>query len=164
MFVTGFFADLIEIRNKYFSRLGSLGYDILCLYKAVLSKSSNGENFYLKIDNKKISYENGYMTGIFNSKYFGNNLNTSPLSFVNDGFGEVVVWKNIGKIPLIKNLFKIKFMGGGYLLSENTSCYKFKELEFLSNKKEENIIIDGEIVSILPKKIVIIPSAIKVFF
>ena len=81
-----------------------------------------------------------------------------------DGFGELVLIKNTGVISLLKYMLNLKLTKTKNILNDNISYSQFKEIEFSSDKEEENILIDGEIFSESLKKISIIPSAIKVIY
>ena len=158
----GVFVDSVFYRNKYLNKLGELGYDLSFLYGVFMRKHEK-INCTLKIDDKIVPYEN-YVILIQNSKYIGNKAQTSPFSLTDDGFGELVLIKNTGVISLLKYMLNLKLTKTKNILNDNISYSQFKEIEFSSDKEEENILIDGEIFSESLKKISIIPSAIKVIY
>jgi diacylglycerol kinase (ATP) len=162
MFLSGFFAEIINVRQKYFSKIGSLGYNLSILYQFYHFRKEKNILKY-KIDGEELSFPNVSISYILNSKYIGNKINVSPFSFVSDGLGEFIICKDVDKFSLLELI--LRNISGDFkpIFSDKVKYFQFKELEFLSDKGEENIILDGELISVIPKKISIISNAIKVF-
>ncbi len=152
----GFVAEVGLYRNQFFKRLGNLGYVL-----AVLIKTWNlrARQYHLKVDDEEATQELATFLSFNNSRYTAGNMLMAPAANINDGFLDVTHIKKMNRFSLIKTFPKI--FSGTHVNTSFATTYKAKKIYFNLDEKIP-VLIDGEIVSIKPTKIEILPNNITV--
>lgn len=111
------------IRNTVFSK--NLAYPLSILKTVFLAHS---DYYQIKVDDKDYSGKY-YVIACMNGQYYGNGIMASPISKIDDGYIDLVLFKDC---PKIKGLFKlVKYLKGKH--------YGDKQFDIISGK---NITID----------------------
>lgn len=153
----GFTADVTALANRRFKRLGELGYvfGVLgCL--AVLRRRA----FPLRV-NDAAEFEEG--TCLFltfnNSKFTGGKMMIAPKAQSDDGLVEYVRWGPIGRLALLRN-FPTLF-DGTHLNHPLASRQSATRIEFRLDGPVD-IMIDGEVLTVQPQMLEVLPGALDV--
>ncbi|BAO56143.1 diacylglycerol/lipid kinase family protein [Nonlabens marinus] len=149
----GLNAELIKNYSETNIR-GHFGYAMNVL--PTLFKSDMPMNFTVRA-NEQVKEFNAVMVAFANSKKFGTGVTINPDGVVDDGFFEILIFKNLDTINVLKTI-----MGKIDLDSEFVEVIKTKEAQ-VSSERGVSLQIDGEFcdyvqkvsISILPKNICI---------
>lgn len=152
----GFVAEVGSYRNHYFKRLGNLGYVL-----AVLIKTWNlrARQYHLKVDDEEATQELATFLSFNNSRYTAGNMLMAPSANISDGFLDVTHIKKMNRLSLIKTFPKI--FSGNHVNTSFVTTYKAQKIHFTFDEKIP-VLIDGEIVSIKPTKIEILPNHLTI--
>ncbi len=147
----GINAALIENYDKSALR-GKLGYALQTI--PTLMESDLPYQFYLELNGKKIKKE-GVMVAIANANQFGTGAVINPEGKMNDGMFEILIFKNLGIINILKTLDKDSHRDPDFVESFST------KKAIITCEKPVSFQVDGEFIGdvkhvvaeLLPKKL-----------
>ncbi|MBZ5527543.1 MAG: diacylglycerol kinase family lipid kinase [Acidobacteriia bacterium] len=154
----GFPADVGMTANRYFKRLGTLGY-LLGVFARVASLSRRP--FPLRCDADKEWDEGRCLFYAFsNSKYTGGTMMIAPQADPTDGLIEVVRWGPIGRLGLIRMLPRL--YDGTHVTHPLASRRAARRIEFRL-PGPVNVLVDGEVLELDLRSVEVIPAALDCF-
>ncbi len=154
----GFTADVGALTNRVFKPLGHLGYLLGVLVRLVQLKR---RPFVLRTDDETSWDERPSLFLTFNnSRYTGGNMLIAPLADPSDGLIEFVRWGPISRLGLIRNLPTL--YDGSHLKHPLASRKAVKRVEF-NISSPVDVLIDGEIFSLVCKSLDVLPSAVDIY-
>lgn len=149
----GINAELIKNYENSTLR-GKLGYALQTI--PTLIESELPYNFSLEINGEKLQKE-GIMIAIANANQFGTGAMVNPDGKMDDGFFEVLVFKNMDVIKILKTL-------GGTLErdAEFVECFTTKSVK-IQSEKAVSLQVDGEFIGEVTKvEAKLYPSKLKI--
>jgi YegS/Rv2252/BmrU family lipid kinase len=154
----GFTADVGALTNRAFKPLGHFGYLLGVLVRVVQLKR---RAFNLRSDEETDwDTRRSLFLAFNNSKYTGGTMLIAPDANPSDGFIEFVRWGPIGRLGLLRNLPKL--YNGSHLKHPLASRKAVKRVEF-DISSPVDVLIDGEIFSLVCKSLDIVPSAVDIY-
>ena len=153
----GFTADVATLTNRHFKSLGRFGY-LLGVFLRVVQLRRRA--FALRCDDDKDWDERRCLFLTFNnSKYTGGTMLIAPQSDPTDGLIEFVRWGPIGRLGLLRMLPKL--YDGTHLHHPLASRRAVRRVEF-NLPAPIDVMIDGEIATLVCRSLDIIPGAVDV--
>jgi len=153
----GFTADVAALTNRRFKSLGRFGY-LLGVFLRVVQLRRRA--FALRCDDDKDWDERRCLFLTFNnSKYTGGTMLIAPQSDPTDGLIEFVRWGPIGRLGLLRMLPKL--YDGTHLHHPLASRRAVRRVEF-NLPAPIDVMIDGEIATLVCRSLDIIPGAVDV--
>jgi len=153
----GFTADVAALTNRRFKSLGRFGY-LLGVFLRVIQLRRRA--FALRCDDDKDWDERRCLFLTFNnSKYTGGTMLIAPQSDPTDGLIEFVRWGPIGRLGLLRMLPKL--YDGTHLHHPLASRRAVRRVEF-NLPAPIDVMIDGEIATLVCRSLDIIPGAVDV--
>ena len=153
----GFTADVAALTNRHFKSLGRFGY-LLGVFLRVVQLRRRA--FALRCDDDKDWDERRCLFFTFNnSKYTGGTMLIAPQSDPTDGLIEFVRWGPIGRLGLLRMLPKL--YDGTHLHHPLASRRAVRRVEF-NLPAPIDVMIDGEIATLVCRSLDIIPGAVDV--
>ncbi len=168
-----------EKHTRYFLNIAGLGFEAVVVQKTNLQKEKRKSNrmiYFYNLIRNLISYKNiearlniegrTYIRRIFsvnvgNGRYCGGGMRQTPDALPDDGFLDITVIRDIGRLEVIKSL---KILYDGTILSHpKVDGYRTKSLKVESDKLLF-IEADGESLGHTPAEFSIIPSGIKIIY
>lgn len=154
----GFTADVGALSNRAFKPLGHFGYLLGVFVRLVQLKR---RPFALRTDDEQTWDDRRSLFLTFNnSKYTGGTMLIAPDADPSDGLIEFVRWGPIGRLGLIRNLPTL--YDGSHLKHPLASRKAVKHVEF-NNPAPVDVLIDGEIFSLVCKSLDVVPSAVDIY-
>src|SRR3984893_4713370 len=154
----GFTADVGALANRYFKRLGQLGY-LLGVFVRVAQLRRRV--FALRCDDDKDWDERRCLFLTFNnSKYTGGAMLIAPNADAADGLIEFVRWGPIGRLGLLRMLPKL--YDGTHLEHPLASRREVRHVEF-NVPVPVDVMIDGEIATLQCRLLDIVPAAVDIY-
>jgi diacylglycerol kinase (ATP) len=153
----GFTADVTALANRRFKSLGEAGYILAVLGSLMRLKR---RAFPLRLDGA-IEFDTGrclFLT-FNNSKYTGGKMMIAPKAESDSGLIEYVRWGAIGRLALLKN-FPTLF-DGTHLKHPRASRSSATRIEF-QLEGPIDVMVDGEVLTIQPKLLEVLPGALDV--
>ena len=153
----GFTADVTALANRRFKRLGEAGY-VLAVLGSLMRLRRRA--FPLRLDSTVEFDTNRCLFLTFNnSKYTGGKMMIAPKAESDSGLIEYVRWGAIGRLALLKN-FPTLF-DGTHLNHPRASRSGAKRIEF-DLEGPVDVMVDGEVLTIQPKLLEVLPGALDV--
>ena len=153
----GFTADVTALANRRFKSLGEAGYILAVLASLMRLKR---RAFPLRLDSTIEFDTNRCLFLTFNnSKYTGGKMMIAPKAESDSGLIEYVRWGAIGRLALLKN-FPTLF-DGTHLNHPRASRDSAKRIEF-QLEGPVDVMVDGEVLTIQPKLLEVLPGALDV--
>ncbi|HYA22655.1 MAG TPA: YegS/Rv2252/BmrU family lipid kinase [Terriglobales bacterium] len=153
----GFAADVATLRARRFSAWGELGYQSSIFISLARLRR---RPFPLRVDEQgEIDNRPCLFLTFNNSKFTGGTMMIAPKADVNDGLIEYVRWGPIGRIGLIRNLPTL--YDGTHIhhpLAERKSA---RRIDFYLHEPVD-VMVDGEVLSLLCQTLAVLPSALNV--
>jgi len=153
----GFAADVAALTNRRFKGFGHLGYllgVLVCL--ARLSRRP----FPLQVDGEtEVDRRRHLFLTFNNSKYTGGTMMIAPQADTADGLIEYVRWGPIGRLGLIRNLHRL--YDGTHVnhpMAERRSAWR---VDF-HLEEPIDVMVDGEVLTLQPETLEVLPAAIDV--
>jgi diacylglycerol kinase (ATP) len=152
----GFLADVCTLTNRRFKRFGELGYGLgvvgtlARLASRPVPHALDGGPF----DERPIAF-----IVISNSRFTGGKMMISPLADVADGLADVLVADKIGRATVIStfpDIFK-----GTHLSHPALNSARARAIEFKVDGPQDAM-IDGEVISLWPTRLEVLPQALEV--
>jgi len=153
----GFTADVTALANRRFKSLGEAGYILAVLASLMRLKR---RAFPLRLDSTaEFDNERCLFLTFNNSKYTGGKMMIAPKAESDSGLIEYVRWGAIGRLALLKN-FPTLF-DGTHLNHPRASRSSAKRIEF-QLEGPVDVMVDGEVLTIQPKLLEVLPGALDV--
>jgi diacylglycerol kinase (ATP) len=153
----GFTADVATLTNRYFKSLGSVGYLLGVLLRVAQLRR---RAFALRCDDDENWDERRCLFLTFNnSKYTGGTMLIAPQSDPTDGLIEFVRWGPIGRLGLLRMLPRL--YDGTHIQHSLASRRAVRCVEF-NLPAPIDVMIDGEIATLVIHSLDILPGAVDV--
>ena len=154
----GFTADVGALSNRAFKPLGHFGY-LLGIFVRLAQLKRRA--FLLRTD-EEIEWDTrrSLFLTFNNSKYTGGTMLIAPDANPSDGLIEFVRWGPIGRFGALRALPGL--YDGSHLKHPLASRKAVKHVEF-NNSSPVDVLIDGEIFSLVCKSLDVIPSAVDIY-
>jgi len=153
----GFTADVTALANRRFKRLGEAGY-ILSVLSCLLALRRRA--FPLRVNGAtEFEEERCLFLAFNNSKFTGGKMMIAPKADPSDGLVEYVRWGPIGRLGLLRN-FRTLF-DGTHLNHPLASRASATTIEFRLEGPVD-VMVDGEVLTIQPLKLEVLPGALDV--
>jgi diacylglycerol kinase (ATP) len=154
----GFTADVGALVNRRFKAFGHLGYLLGVFVRVVQLKRCA---FKLRCDDETAWDDRRCLFLAFNnSKYTGGTMMIAPTADPSDGFIEFVRWGPIGRLGLLKMLPRL--YDGTHTQHPLSETRRVKQVQFALDAPVD-VMIDGEIVTVIVREIDILPGAMDVY-
>jgi len=153
----GFAADVAALRARRFSHWGELGYQASIFISLARLRR---RPFPLRVDEEpEIDRRPCLFLTFNNSKYTGGTMMIAPKAEVNDGLIEYVRWGPIGRFGLVRNLPGL--YDGSHIQHPLAERRSARRIDF-SLTGPVDVMVDGEVLSIHPQTLDVLPSALNV--
>ena len=154
----GFTAEVGALTNRYFKRLGQLGY-LLGVFVRVAQLRRRA--FALRCDDDQDWDERRCLFLTFNnSKYTGGTMLIAPHADPADGLIEFVRWGPIGRCGLLRMLPRL--YNGTHIEHPLASRRRVRHVEF-NVRVPVDVMIDGEIAKLECRSLDILPAAVEIY-
>ncbi len=157
LFGFGFAADVTinTLRGRY-KRYGALGYVLGVLHTVIRlrhpilpTRAAGGE-----LDSRPLTF-----LCVCNSRYTAGAMLMAPAASVNDGLADLVRVEALGRFDIVRTFPKI--YRGTHLEHPAVSAHSSPKIEFETTEEVE-VMVDGEILKIVPQSIEVLPGALEV--
>jgi YegS/Rv2252/BmrU family lipid kinase len=153
----GFTADVAALTNRRFKRLGHLGYllgVLVCLARL------RRREFPLQVDaDAEIDRRRHLFLTFNNSKFTGGTMMIAPQADTADGLVEYVRWGPIGRLGLIRSLPTL--YDGTHVNHPLAARRSVRHVEFHLDAPVD-VMVDGEVMTLQPRTLEVLPSALDV--
>jgi YegS/Rv2252/BmrU family lipid kinase len=157
MLSVGFTADVAALVNRRLKRLGEAGYLLGVLTRLVQLRRGV---FPLRV-NAEAEFDRGrsLFLAFTNSKFTGGRMMIAPNAETDSGQIEYVRWGPIGRIGAVFNLHTL--FDGSHLKHPLASRRSALRIEFQLDGPVD-IVVDGEVLTLQPKLLEVLPGALDV--
>jgi len=152
----GFVADVCTLANERFKRFGELGYG---LGVVVTVAGLRCAPIPFSVDEGAIHDEPIAFVSINNSRFTGGKMMMAPLADIADGQVDVIVVGRIGRLKLVRTFPKI--FGGTHVDDPAVRSMRGRSLAFHVTGPLAAM-IDGEVISLWPERLDVLPHALEV--
>lgn len=152
----GFVAEVAALTNRRFKPFGPLAY-IMGVVSKVFSLTPRP--FPMKLDGTREDREPVTFISINNSRFTGGKMKMAPDASTSDGLADVIRVGPMGRLELLKTFPKI--FKGTHVHHPAASTAQVRSIEF-DLAEEIDIMIDGEVLRVLPKRLDVLPGAFDV--
>ncbi|MEW6363528.1 MAG: diacylglycerol kinase family protein [Acidobacteriota bacterium] len=153
----GFVADVCVIANRRYKRLGEAGYLLGVLQRLIRYR---GRAFPLRVDgSSEIDRRDCLLLTFNNSKFTGGKMMLAPLADPSDGLIELVRWSPIGRLGLIRRLPAL--YDGTHIRDPLAWRCAARRIDFDLDEPID-VMVDGEVLTVKPQSIDVLPSALQV--
>lgn len=156
IFSIGFVADVGATRNRRFSALGEFGYTLATVLKVATLKPYV---FPLQIDGHAEDREPLTFLSFNNSRFTGGKMMMAPDANTRDGLLDIIRVGQLGRISLLRTFPKI--FEGTHVRHPAVRCYQAPGLD-LRLDGDVDVMVDGEMVSINPRRLEVVPGALDI--
>jgi YegS/Rv2252/BmrU family lipid kinase len=153
----GFVADVGALRDRRFKRLGTLGY-VLAVF--VTLARLRYDVLPLRPDSGPEVREPLTFAAICNSRYTGGAMIMAPAADPCDGRADLIRAAPLGRLKLMR--FFPRIYDGSHVRHPAVSASQFQILE-LGVDRPIDVLVDGEIFRLQPRRLEIVPGAIEVW-
>jgi diacylglycerol kinase (ATP) len=152
----GFVADVCTLANERFKRFGELGYG-LGVMMTVAGLSCAPIPF--AADGGPIQAQPLAFVSINNSRFTGGKMMMAPLADIADGHVDIVAVGKLGRFKLVRTFPKI--FDGTHVDDPAVSTMRARSLSFHVSGPLAAM-IDGEVISLWPERLDVLPHALEV--
>ncbi len=156
IFSVGFVAAVGALRNRRFARLGELGYIIAV---SVEVARLGPAHFPMAIDDGPADVEPVIFVAVTNSRFTGGKMLMAPAADTGDGLLDVVRLGVVGRGTLLRTFPKI--FAGTHVNHPAVRTSQGQSVTFDLDRSLD-VLIDGEVVEIQPRRLDVLPGAIDV--
>ncbi|MET0388750.1 MAG: diacylglycerol kinase family protein [Polyangiales bacterium] len=153
----GFVTEICALANRHFKRLGASGYG-LGVIAALANLASHSVR--MRVDGDTPWEQSMVFVSVCNSRFTGGSMMMAPYADTNDGLADVVVCGEMSRLTLIATFPKI--FRGLHVHHHAIRASRVRSLEFLDPSLVD-LMVDGELVRHVPKRIDVRPAALDVF-
>jgi diacylglycerol kinase (ATP) len=153
----GFTADVAALRARRFHDWGEAGY-VAAVFLTLARFHRRA--FPVRVDGNGDFDERPCLFLTFNnSKFTGGTMMIAPRAETSSGMIEYVRWGPIGRLGLIRNLPRL--YDGTHIRHRLAECKAVRFVEFRLNAPVD-VMVDGEVLSLLCERIDVLPGALNV--
>jgi diacylglycerol kinase (ATP) len=153
----GFSADVATLRARRFSGWGEIGYQSSIFISLARFRR---RPFPLRVDGRaELDKRPCLFLTFSNSKFTGGTMMIAPKAEVDDGLIEYVRWGPIGRLGLIRNLPTL--YDGTHINHPLAERQQAKRIDFELDGPVD-VMVDGEVLTLLCQSLDVLPSAINV--
>lgn len=156
IFSIGFVADVGATRNRRFSALGEFGYTLATVLKVATLRPYV---FPMQIDGQAEDREPLTFLSFNNSRYTGGKMMMAPDANTRDGLLDIIRVGRLGRIDLLRTFPKI--FAGTHVQNPAVRCFQAPGLD-LRLDGDVDVMVDGEMVSINPRRLEVVPGALDI--
>ncbi|MFH1016942.1 MAG: diacylglycerol kinase family protein [Pseudomonadota bacterium] len=149
----GFVADVAATRNRRFQAFGQFGY-VLGVFKELAGLHPRA--FPMKIDGAEEIRRPLTFLSINNSRFTGGKMMMAPAADTSDGLADLILVDRMGRFSLLK-AFPTIFKGTHVGLPQ-IHALKVRTIEF-DMDREIDVMVDGESLRVVPKRLEVLPGA-----
>jgi YegS/Rv2252/BmrU family lipid kinase len=157
IFSIGFVADVCTTRNRRFAALGEFGYNlatvlgVAALHPYVFPMQIAGQ---AAVDREPMTF-----LSINNSRFTGGKMIMAPDADTRDGLLDIIRVGHLGRIGLLRTFPKI--FKGTHVLHPSVRVSQAPRVDLMIDR-EIDCMIDGEMLSLNPTRLEVVPGAIDV--
>lgn len=152
----GFVADVNGRRARKYSGWGELGYVAAVLREIVSLKS---RPFSLSVDGDAFDHDPMVFASFNNSRFTGGKMMMAPDADTSDGLIDFVRVAPLSRLDLLTTFPKI--FKGLHVRNPAVAVRKSQTIEFRIDEPID-VMVDGEALTLVPERLDVIPSAIRV--
>jgi diacylglycerol kinase (ATP) len=152
----GFVAEVGALTNRRFKRLGQFGYILGVLSKVARLQSSS---FPMRVDDGAVEGDEVTFISVNNSRYTGGKMMMAPNADISDGEADLIRVGEMGRFGLLRTFPKI--FKGTHVDHPSASQSRVRTIDF-DLSSEVDVMIDGEVLRLLPRRIEVLPRALDV--
>lgn len=152
----GFVADVATLANRRFKQFGAAGYALAVVVETV---SLAPRSVRLRIDDGPWRTEQTTFISINNSRFTGGSMIMAPPADTADGKADVVIARAMGRLALLAAFPRI--FAGTHLELPVVSHETAQRIE-IDVGEPVDLMVDGEVVTELPRAVDVLPGAIQV--
>jgi diacylglycerol kinase (ATP) len=152
----GFVADVCTVTNRRFKRFGELGYGLGVLTTVA---SLRARPIPFSIDRGTFDEEKAVFLSMSNSRFTGGKMMMAPLADVADGFVDVIIAGELGRFALVRTFPKI--FSGRHVEHPAVRATRARTIDFRVDGPLDAM-IDGEVITLWPERLEVLPLALEV--
>jgi diacylglycerol kinase (ATP) len=153
----GFVAEICTVANRRFKRIGSAGYGLGVLAALATLRSRPTR---LRVDDGQVWEQAMVFLSVCNSRFTGGKMMMAPYANTSDGQADVIVCGAMSRLTLLSTFPKI--FRGHHVYHHQISASRARSIEFFEDQPID-LMIDGEVMRHLPKRLDVRPTALDVF-
>ncbi len=153
----GFTADVTAItqRGRY-KRWGNLGYILGVLHTIARLRY---KKLALRIDGGELETAPMTFLCVCNSRYTAGSMMMAPAASVDDGLADLIRVEPLGRLAIIRAFPKI--YSGGHLENPAVTARAVRRIDFEAEGAVD-VMVDGEILTVVPRSIEVLPGVLQV--
>jgi diacylglycerol kinase (ATP) len=153
----GIDSEIVRRMTQQYKKFGSLPSYLLGMFVSLVKYKNH--NISISIDGK--TQEARILTVIMNNgKYGGGGMYTAPQADLADGFLDVMIAGDLGKLEFISQLPRL--YKGTHLTHPKVDATRAKEIEVKSLGEKLYLQADGELLGEVPARFTILPAALNI--
>lgn len=152
----GFVADVCALRNRSLSRFGEAGY-ILGVFAEVARLRTSRYN--MRVDDGAADDEPLAFVSFNNSRFTGGKMMMAPEADTSDGKIALVRVQRMGRAELLRTFPRI--FSGTHVNHPLISQCKVDHVDFALDHPVD-VMVDGEVLTVTPERLEVLPSALEV--
>jgi diacylglycerol kinase (ATP) len=156
IFSIGFVADVGATRNRSFSGLGEFGYTLSTVLRVAALRPYT---FPMQIDGQPEDREPLTFLSFNNSRFTGGKMMMAPDANTRDGLLDIIRVGRLGRVGLLRTFPKI--FSGTHVQHPAVRCYQASGLD-LRLADDIDVMVDGEMIKINPRRLEVVPAALDV--
>ena len=152
----GFVAEVGALTNQRFKRLGQFGYVLGVVSKVARLQATS---FPMRADNGDTDDEAVTFVSINNSRFTGGKMMMAPQADTGDGHADLIRVGEMGRFSLLRTFPKI--FKGTHVDHPVASQSRVRTIDF-DLPSEVDVMIDGEVLRLLPRRLQVLPGVLDV--
>jgi YegS/Rv2252/BmrU family lipid kinase len=156
IFSVGFVAAVGVLRNRRFAQLGELGYVFAVATEVARLRPAR---FPMRVDGGAEDRAPLTFVSINNSRFTGGKMMMAPDADTSDARVDVIRVGVLGRLSLLRTFPKI--FKGTHLAHPALSTAQARSITF-NLEQEIDVLIDGEVLRLLPQRLDVLPGAVDV--
>ncbi|MCA9520343.1 MAG: diacylglycerol kinase family lipid kinase [Myxococcales bacterium] len=152
----GFVADVCALRNNRLSAFGEFGY-VLGVFAEV--SRLRQEPFNMRIDDQTDDRAPLTFISFNNSRFTGGKMMMAPDADPTDAKIDYIRVGQMGRLALLRTFPKI--FSGTHLLHPAVSSRRIEHVDF-ELEREVDVMVDGEVLRVVPRRLEVVPGAVEV--
>ena len=156
IFSFGIIADIGDLRNKYFTHFGHLGYILSTLINLIKVKA---HTYHYQIDSDTTQQHPATFITFCNSRYTGGNMLIAPHANTHDSLIDIIKMQPCKRLSILKSFPKI--FTGEHIKLPFIDKSQAQQINF-DFMNPVNTLIDGEIINIKPETLTVLPNEISI--
>ncbi len=157
LFGFGFSADVTinTLRGRY-KRWGNLGYVLGVLHTVARLRH---KKLALKIEGGELETDPFTFICVCNSRYTAGSMMMAPKASIADGPADLIRVEPLGRLAIVRAFPRI--YSGTHLRMPSVSARATRRIDFETDEAVD-VMVDGEVLRIVPRSIEVLPGALKV--